>query len=442
MFQRKIYEQIKKWKTTQQGKTSLLIEGQRRVGKSTVVEAFAQKEYQSYILIDFSTCSQDIRNLFLDISDLNYFFLQLQLLTGTRLSERNSLIIFDEVQLFPLARQAIKQLVKDHRYDYIETGSLISIRKNIKNILIPSEEQHIPMYPMDFEEFLWALNDTLTPAMLRHLIQTKTSGGEAVHRNLMRSLRLYMLIGGMPQAVETYLESNNFEEVDHIKRNILQLYKDDFYKIDATGRLSQLFDAIPAQLNKNNSRYIVSNILPHMRPGNSLDLIAELIASRTVLASYHISQPSPELSSYKDLTRFKLYLSDTGLFTTLMFKNKSFTENDIYKKLLSDKLSSNLGYIYENIVAQMLTSSGYSLYYHTFPNETGTKKYEIDFLISKKNKICPIEVKSSGYRTHASLDAFHKRYSAHILKEYLLYTKDIQKDHELFLMPVYLTPFL
>jgi len=442
MFQRKIYEQLLHWKNTHQGKTALLVEGARRVGKSTVVEDFAKREYESYILINFSTCSQDIRNLFNDLSDLDYFFLQLQLITNVHLAERKSLIIFDEVQLYPLARQAIKSLVKDQRYDYIETGSLISIKKNVKNILIPSEEQRIYMYPLDFEEFLWAIGDTVTTPLLKLLCQKQKPAGDGAHRQIMRKLRLYMLIGGMPQAIESYLQENNFEPVDQIKRNILQLYKDDFYKLDASGRLSHLFDAIPAQLNKNTSRYAVSSVLPTLRPSNSLHLISELLDSRTVLAAYHTSQPSAEMASYKDLTKFKLFLADTGLFTTLMFKNKSFTENDLYKKILSNKISANLGYLFENLTAQMLSASGYELYYHTFPAKEGNRYYEIDFLISQKNKVSPIEVKSSNFRGHASLDAFCQKYSAHIANKYILYTKDFQKEQDIRLMPIYLTPFL
>lgn len=442
MFQRKIYKQLQQWKDTRAGKTALLVEGQRRVGKSTVVEEFAQKAYKSYILIDFSTCSQDIRNLFHDISDLDFFFLQLQLLTNVRLEERNSVIIFDEVQLFPLVRQAIKSLVKDHRYDYIETGSLISIKKNVKDILIPSEEQRIYMYPMDFEEFLWAIGDNVTMSMVQFLFDKQKPAGDGAHRKIMRNLRLYMLIGGMPQAVETYLQENNFEPVDQVKRDILHLYEDDFYKIDPTGRLSQLFDAIPAQLNKNTARYAVSSVIPTMRPSNSLNLIAELLDSRTALASYHTSMPSTEMASYKDLTKFKLFLSDTGLFTTLMFKNKSFTENEIYKKLLNDKSTANLGYLFENLIAQMLTASGYELYYHTFPAKEKKINYEIDFLLAQNNKVMPIEVKSSGYKRHASLDAFCQKYSSQISNKYLLYTKDFQKEQDIRLVPMYMTPFI
>lgn len=442
MFKRKIYNELISWKKESDGNTALLVEGQRRVGKSTVVEEFAKNEYESYILIDFSICSQEIRDLFRDISDLNYFFLQLQLQTGVRLTERRSLIVFDEVQLYPLARQAIKHLVADHRYDYIETGSLISIKKNVKDILIPSEEHHIQMYPMDFEEFLWAKGDTVTIPILNELFQKQTVIGDGAHRKIMRELRLYMLVGGMPQAVEAYLNSNNFETVDNIKRDILKLYEDDFYKIDSTGKLSRLFDAIPAQLNKNAARYTISSVIPSLRPANSLDLIAELIDSRTVITAYHTSHPSSETASYMDLTRYKLFLSDTGLFTTLMFKNKSFTENDTYRKLLSDKHSANLGYLYENLVAQMLATKGYKLFYHTFKNTDNGRSYEIDFLISHNNKMCPIEVKSSTYRTHTSFDIFCKKYSSQILNKYILYTKDLQKEEDLLLLPIYMTMFL
>ena len=442
MFKRKVYEKLKEWKRDRCGKTALLIEGQRRVGKSTVVEEFAKREYDSYILIDFSTCSKEIRRLFEDISDLDFFFLRLQILTGTNLVERKSLIIFDEVQMCPLARQSIKSLVKDHRFDYIETGSLISIKKNVKDILIPSEEQRIYMYPMDFEEFLWALGDSVTMPLLQKAFQANLSLGDGVHREVMKKMRLYMLVGGMPQAVATYLEEYNFEPVDRIKRDILQLYEDDFYKIDSTGRLTQLFDAIPAQLNKNASRYTVSSVVPQLRPSTSLELIAELMDSRTVLVSYHTSQPSSEMASYKNLTQFKLFLSDTGLFTTLMFKNKAFTDNDLYRKLLGDKLPANLGYLYENLIAQCLAAAGYELYYHTFPNKEKTKNYEIDFLIAKGNKICPIEVKSASIKRHASIDAFGKKYTAQIAEKYLLGTKEQQKEQDLRILPVYMTSFL
>ena len=442
MFKRKIYDRLLQWKEESQGRTALMIEGARRVGKSTVAETFGKNEYDSYILIDFSIASQTVKDLFYDLSDLNFFFLQFQLLYRTDLIERRSLIIFDEVQLFPMARQAIKALVKDGRYDYIETGSLISIRKNVKDILIPSEERKISMYPMDYEEFLWAIGDETTTKLLRNAFSNRKAVGEQMNRKLMRDFRLYMLIGGMPQAVDEYLRTNNFRLVDQVKRDILNLYEDDFRKIDPTGRISMLFDAIPAELNKNASRYQVSSVLGNENRYTYRELIAELKDSKTVNVAYHADDPNTGMSNHKNLRKFKLFLADTGLFTTLVFKDKDFTENSIYEKLLSDKLSVNLGYLYENIVAQMLTAKGNELFYYTFMNEKTRHNYEIDFILTRNNKICPIEVKSSGYKTHASLDKFSEKYSGRIAEKYLVYTKDLQKDKDVLMLPVYMVPFL
>ena len=442
MFRRKIYDKLLEWKTESDGRTALLIEGARRVGKSTVVEEFAKNEYESYILIDFSRASKAVKELFEDISDLDYLFLQLQLQYKVDLHERSSLIIFDEVQQCPLARQAIKALVADHRYDYVETGSLISIKRNVKDILIPSEERKISMYPMDHEEFLWAVGDTTTIPLLKKVFDSGKPVGTQIHRKLMRDFHLYMLVGGMPQAVNEYIETNNFRKVDQIKRDILNLYEDDFKKIDPTGKLSSLFDAIPAQLNKNASRYQVSSVLNGERAENILESIAELKDSKTVLVSYHTNDPNAGMSNNKDLGKFKLFLSDTGLFTTLMFKDRDFTENIIYEKLLNDKLSANLGYLYENAVAQILTANGDALFYHTFMNESTRRNYEIDFILARKNKVCPIEVKSSGYKTHASLDAFSRKFSDRILDKYLIYTKEFAKDEDIFCLPTYLVQFL
>lgn len=305
LFKRKIYGKMLEWKQQSEGKTALLIEGARRIGKSTVVEEFAKNEYESYILIDFAKASKDIRNLFEDMSDLNYLFLQLQLQYRVDLHERKSVIIFDEVQLCPMARQAIKTLVQDHRYDYIETGSLISIKKNVKDILIPSEERKLSMYPMDYEEFLWAVNDHATYGLLKQCFEMNRGLGDSVHRKLLRQFRLYMLVGGMPQAVETYIETNNFKKVDEIKRDILNLYESDFAKIDQTGRLAMLFDAIPAQLNKNASRYQASSVLAGENSDKILELIAELKDSKTVLVSYNTNDLNIGLANTKDLSRFK-----------------------------------------------------------------------------------------------------------------------------------------
>lgn len=443
IFKRKLYDKLLEWKNNRHGKTAVLIEGARRVGKSTLTKQFAENEYESYVMIDFSIVRDDVLELFNHIDDLDYFFLQLQFRLGVSLKERKSLVIFDEVQKCPKARQAIKHLVADGRYDYIETGSLISIKKNVKDILIPSEEEKLFLYPMDYEEFKWALGDNTAIPQLRMLFDKKLSIGDAVTRKLMRDFRIYMVVGGMPQAVDTYIDTNNLMEVDRVKRNIIQLYEDDFYKIDSSGRLSMLFDAIPAQLNSNASRYqVASAIGSNTNSDKILQLISELRESMTINMAYHANDPGVGMSLVMNLNKYKMYIGDTGLFITLAFKDKDFTENIIYQKLMSDKLDTNLGYVYENMVAQMLTATGNRLFYYTFPTETGKHNYEIDFLLSRGNKICPIEVKSSGYKRHASLDAFCKKFSNRILQRYIIYTKDLQKDEQTLFLPVYLTQFL
>lgn len=441
-FKRKIYDKFLEWKKNSDGKTALLVEGARRIGKSTIVEEFAKNEYESYILIDFTKASKEILNLFDDISDLNYIFLRLQLIYHKELHQRKSLIIFDEVQFCPKARQAIKHLVADHRYDYMETGSLISIRKNVKDILIPSEERQVQMYPMDFEEFKWALGDTVTIKLLRESFEKYQPLGDDLNRRMMRDFRLYMLVGGMPKAVSTFIETNNMRLVDEEKRDILRLYESDFMKIDSTGKAAMLFKSIPSQLEKNASRYQVSSVLENQRNSTVLELISEMESSRTVLVSYKSDDPNAGLTRTKDLENFKLFVCDTGLFTTMLFMDKDFTENIIYEKLLSDKLSVNLGYLYENVVAQILKANGNSLFYYTFLDEKSRHNFEIDFLLARNNKVCPIEIKSSGYKTHASLDAFSEKYSSRILNKYLVYTKDLGKDKDVFSIPVYMTMFL
>ncbi len=442
VFKRKIYQEMLDWKKTSKGKTALLIKGARRVGKSTVAEEFAKKEYSSYILIDFSIAPIEVHHLFEDISDLNYIFLQLQLIYHVDLIKRKSVIIFDEVQKEPLARQAIKHLVKDGRYDYIETGSLLSIKRNVKDILVPSEETRIEMVPMDYEEFRWSLGDKVTIPMLRTAFEKRISLGDDVNRRMMRDFRLYMLVGGMPQAVCTYIETNNFKEVDKTKRSILELYQDDFRKIDPTGRASMMFSAIPSQLAKNAARYQISSVIPNEKADRILGIISDMKDSMTVNLAYHADDPNIGMSLLEDIQKYKMFLNDTGLFTTLAFMDKDFTENIIYEKLLNDKSDTNLGYLYENIVAQMLYASGNNLFYYSFPKEGSKHTFEIDFLLSKKDKVCPIEVKSSGYKTHASIDAFSQKFSDRVSQKYLIYTKDLRKDKDLLCIPVYMTMFL
>ena len=442
VFARKIYREILEWKENRSDKYALLVKGERRVGKSTIVEEFAKKEFKSYIMIDFAHVSKDIKDLFEDTYDLDFFFLQLQQLSGTKLYEKESVIIFDEVQLLPKARQAIKYLVADGRYKYIETGSLLSIKKNTKDILIPSEEHKISMYPMDFEEFLWAIGDEVSIETIRILLEKKRPAGNAIHRNLMRIFRLYMLIGGMPQAVETYLEKNNLQEVDEIKREIVDLYEEDFTKIDASGLAGDIYDAIPANLSSNASRYILSNAREGTRSERVRDLLPDILSSYTVNIAYHANNPAVGMALEKDVGKYKLFTSDVGLFVTLAFRDKNYVENIIYNKLLSDKLEANLGYVYENAVAQMLVAKGNNLFYYTMGNNSSNHLYEIDFLISTGNKICPIEVKSGNYRCHKSLDQFCEKFRSRIGNKYLVHTKDYKWENGINYIPVYMLPFL
>lgn len=441
-YKRKLYNTMLKWKSERNGDTALLIQGARRVGKSTIAEEFARNEYKSYILIDFSKVSKEVSDLFNDISDLNYLFIRLQFIYQIPLYERESVIIFDEVQLQPLARQAIKHLVKDHRYDYIETGSLISVRSRSRDILVPSEETKVDMYPMDYEEFRWTLGDTTTIPLLRTAFEEKMPLGDAVHRKLMRDFRLYMLVGGMPQAVSAYIRTNNFTAVDQAKRDIIALYEEDFGKIDDSGRAKALYDAIPSQLSRNAMRYQVGRAIDKERVDRLENIVKVMDDSMTVNVAYHSDDPNVGLALTKNKEYFKMYASDTGLFVTLAFKDSDITENVIYDKLLNDKLSTNLGYVYENVIAQMLRATGKNLFYHTIPYAEGKKYYEIDFVIPDKHKISPIEVKSSGYKAHKSLDEFCSKFSDRIMNRYLIYTKDYKRENGAEYVPVYMTMFL
>ena len=437
LFQRKLYDRMLRWKQEEQGQTALLIEGVRRVGKSTLAETFAKKEYRSYILIDFNKASKETKSLFDDLSSLDFIFLRLQAQYGVQLYNRQSVIVFDEVQKCPNARQAIKYFVEDGRYDYIETGSLISIHKNTKDITIPSEEERVQLNPLDFEEFRWALGDKALMPMLSEFYERNVPLGPAF-RNTMRNLRLYMLVGGMPQAVAEYLKTNNLSRVDKKKRGILKLYIEDLNKIDPSGKAAMLFKAIPAQLTGNAKRYQVSSVLKDDRVDTVAGIVSEMQASMCINLSRHVSDPNVGLSLSEELDCYKIFVCDTGLFITLAFWDKSYTENVIYEKLLSDKLSANLGYVYENLVAQMLVAAGNELFYHSWPTPDGKHNYEIDFLLSRGNKLCPLEVKSSGYKAHASLDAFQEKFSARILHRYLIYTKDLARDQDVLILPVFM----
>ena len=439
-FERKVYKKLLEWKLHYSNQYAVLLEGARRVGKSTIAEHFANSEYKSYILIDFSKTTNNIRECFDDIGNLDMFFLRLQAETGVTLYEHESLIIFDEVQLFPRARQAIKHLVFDGRYSYLETGSLISIKKNVKDILIPSEEMKIQVYPMDYEEFCNATGNNYE--LLQQIYKMGSAIGQATNRKLMRDLRVYMAVGGMPQAVEAYINGKNFSEIDMVKRQIIFLYEEDFKKIDASGRISALYHSIPAQLAKDSRKYRITTAIGKKSNTKADELIYELIDSKTVLPCYNSTDPRVSLSDTKDFDSYKLYLSDTGLFVTLMFIDRRVTENDIYAKLLSDKLPANLGFLYENLVAQMIAASGRELYYHTWEKAGSTHYYEVDFLVSEGSKINAFEVKSSGTGKHQSIKEFLDKFSKNVHNVYLLSQKDVGKEEKLLFKPFYLMPFL
>ena len=440
MFKRKATEKLRMWKEKYSSKYAVLLEGARRVGKSTIAESFAKENYKSYILIDFSNVTEEVLRIFDDISNLDVFFLQLQSVTSTKLYERESVIIFDEIQLAPKVRQAIKHLVKDGRYDYIETGSLISIKKNVKGIVIPSEEMKISVYPMDYEEFCWATGKDYS--ILKKIDECNKEIGQATNRILMRDFRIYMAVGGMPQAVEAYINKNTFQEIDVIKKMIIQLYKDDFRKIDPSGRLSMMYDAIPSQLALGKTKYYLRKALNKRTSKKDEDLLYELIDSKTVLMCNNVSQPNISLNLTKNIDTYKLYISDIGLFTTMLFNNRAIISENIYNKLLSDKLEANLGYLYENAVAQIIKSNDFDLYYHTWHEEDKSHSYEIDFLVSNGNKIIPIEVKSSNINNHKSIIEFSKKYSSSVSRRILFSQHDISNDGMLEIKPLYLAPII
>ena len=436
MFKRKATEKLRMWKEKYSSKYAVLLEGARRVGKSTIAESFAKENYKSYILIDFSNVTEEVLRIFDDISNLDVFFLQLQSVTSTKLYERESVIIFDEIQLAPKVRQAIKHLVKDGRYDYIETGSLISIKKNVKGIVIPSEEMKISVYPMDYEEFCWATGKDYS--ILKKIDECNKEIGQATNRILMRDFRIYMAVGGMPQAVEAYINKNTFQEIDVIKKMIIQLYKDDFRKIDPSGRLSMMYDAIPSQLALGKTKYYLRTALNKRISKKDENLLYELIDSKTVLICNNVSQPNISLNLTKNIDTYKLYISDIGLFTTMLFNNRAIISENIYNKLLSDKLEANLGDLYENAVAQIIKSNDFDLYYHTWHEEDKSHSYEIDFLVSNGNKIIPIEVKSSNINNHKSIVEFSKKYSSSVSRRILFSQHDISNDDMLEIKPLYL----
>lgn len=446
MLKRKIYDKLLEWKNQSNGSTAILIDGARRVGKSYIAEEFGKSEYKSYILIDFGKAPQDVLDLFIhDSANLDLFFAKLSAFYAKTLHKRNSLIIFDEVQQFPRARQLIKYLVADGRYDYIETGSLIRLKKNVQDIIIPSEEEHIEMFPMDFEEFLWAMGDEATVPLIRACFESKTPLGQALHRKIMNDFRQYVLVGGMPQSVIAYLKEKNFEASDVAKRRIIKLYRDDVSKF-AEGyedKVFALFDGIPAQLSKKEKKYKLSSISKEARFRTYEDSFIWLNEAMVVNTCFNATDPNVGLALSADNTTQKCYMADTGLLVTHTFMDTAFTENELYRAILFDKLNINEGMIMENIVAQMLRTNGHKLYFYSRSDTDNRENHmEIDFLITEGKKIAPIEVKSSNYTSHSSLDKFRNKFSSKIGNSYILYSKDVMIKDGIIHLPFYMAMFL
>lgn len=450
-MKRKIYEDLLTWKKEWAGKTALLIDGARRVGKSYIAEEFAKTEYRSYIFIDFNSATEDIRNLFFHyLNDLDTLFMYLSGYYNVKLYEHESLIIFDEVQLFPRARAALKYLVADGRYDYIETGSLMSIKKNVQDIVIPSEERHLKMYPLDFEEFLWAMgNDTLMD-IIKKCYDAEKPMGQIMHRKAMDYFRQYLIVGGMPQAVQEYATSRDFDRVDRIKRDILTLYRADIIK-HAAGyemKVESIFDEIPAQLQKHEKRFRISSLKKDARFRDYEDAMFWLDDAMIVNICYNSTEPNIGLRLNMDRLTLKCYMADTGLLISHAFDENGIVTEELYKKLLFDKLEVNKGMIMENMVAQMLTASGHKLYFYSnCSREDKDSRMEIDFLITKSNissrhNISPIEVKSGKNYTLTSLRKFMKKYDEQTHIPYVLHTNDLKKEEGIIYLPLYMTPLL
>jgi predicted AAA+ superfamily ATPase len=449
MLRRKLYNSLIQWKEKSQGKTALLIDGARRIGKSFLCEEFGKNEYKSYIIIDFGNIAKEIIDVFENEStNLDLFFLKLSAFYGVQLFQRESLIIFDEIQQYPKARQLIKYLVKDGRYDYIETGSLLSLKRNTENIILPSEEKHLQMYPLDFEEFLWALGDKGTMSLIKLCFEEKKPLGQALHRKIMNDFRQYVLVGGMPQSVNEYIETKDFSKVDEIKRDILTLYRNDIAKF-AKGyenKVISIFDEIPSQLSRKEKKYKLSSISKEARYREYEDAFMWLNDAMISNSCYNSTDPNLGLSLNCDFSTRKCYLMDTGLLVTETFMDGSYTDNDLYKAVLFNKLNINEGMLMENIVAQMLRTNGYSLFFYSrYDKNNSANNMELDFIIKdKKNlkKISPIEVKSASYRKHSSLDKFRKKFKERIGTSYILYQKDVMIKEGVIHLPIYMAMFL
>ncbi len=445
VLRRKILDYFHNWKENRQGTTALLIEGARRVGKSYAAKVFAESAYKSYILIDFANAKKSVRQIFEeDSSDLDLFFNKLSALYGVKLYPRNSLFIFDEVQLFPPARQLIKYLVADGRFDYIETGSLLSIKRNVSEIVIPSEEESVIMHPLDFEEFLWAMgNDTLGD-FIRECFEKEHPLG-SLHKTAMDYFRQYMLVGGMPQSVLTYVQTKNFENSDRIKRDILKLYQNDIGKYAGVyaAKVRSIFSQIPSQLSRHEKRFMLASLKKEARMRDYEDAFLWLDDAKVASICFNNTDPNVGLGLDEEHSTLKCYLLDTGLLFSLAFADQTALQEDVYRAILFDKLEINEGMFFENMVAQMLSAGGHSLYFYSrVDNQNAENRIEIDFLIRRGAGICPVEAKSAYYQKHSSLDKFLKKFSRRTKEGIIIYTKDFKKEGAVTYLPVYMTSCL
>ena len=445
-LKRKLYKRLLDWKTKRNGSTALLLNGARRVGKSFICEQFGHNEYKSMIIIDFANISSEVRDIFEhESTHLDLFFNKVSAYYDTRLYPRDSLIIFDEVQQFPKARQLIKYLVADGRYDYIETGSLLTLKHNIKDIVIPSEEEHIEVFPLDFEEFLWALGNDTMFSLIEMCFHEKKPLGQALHRKIMNDFRQYMLVGGMPQAVLAYTANMDFEAAEVAKRNILNLYRDDITKFayGYENKVRSIFDSLPSQLAKREKKFTLAAISKEARFRTYEDAFMWLKDAMIINPCFNSTDPNIGLAMSSDHTTQKIYLADTGLLVTQALSSRELTRNEIYKSVLFDKLHINEGMFTENIVAQTLVSSGHSLYFYSRVDKGNRDNMmEIDFLLIENGKISPLEVKSSDYRKHSSLDKFRRKFSHRLGESYIIYSKDLMIKDGVTHLPLYMAMFL
>lgn len=446
VFKRKAYQSLLEWKKRADGRTAMMIDGARRVGKTSLVERFVASEYRTSILIDFSKADSRITATIRDRpSDLDAFFTALTLVTGVKLHKRESAIVFDEVQLFPLARQMIKHLVADRRYDYLETGSLISLRRNVSDILIPSEEEHLDLPPMDFEEFRWALGDETTVPLVRECFEARRPMGSHIHDIVMERFREYMLVGGMPQAVAAYADGKDFGAADRAKRGILRIYRDDIAKYAAgyEAKVRGIFDTLPEQLSRKEKKYRLSSISKDARSRDYGDAFTWLDDARIVNPCLNATEPTAGLGLSLEHTTQKLYMADTGLLVTHAYDDGRYTDNALYREVFFGDVGANNGMIAENAVAQAFRASGRRLFFYSRPDsQTRRNDIEIDFLIRRGGKICPVEVKSGRYQRHASLDKFIKKFGKRLGESFILYTKDVAERNGIVHLPLYMAMFL